>query len=214
MKNRPVVVGSVVACALILIGSGIAPAAGHQSWFMEVVPGLALLVGLLALTKRLPFSNLVWVNTAVHMAILAYGGFYTYAETPLGNWAKEAFDLSRNHYDRIGHLALGFFPAFIAREVLLAVTPLKRGFWLAFIVVNICNSIGAFWELIEWWTTLVVAGDVGVAFLGSQGDIWDAQWDMFLVMLGAIAMVVACGGLHDKSMAALPHTTSQKAATT
>lgn len=208
LTSRPVVVASVVACLLILLGSGIAPAAGHQSWLLEVVPGMLLLAGLLALHKRLPFSNLVWVNTAVHMAILAYGGFYTYAETPLGNWAKETFDLSRNHYDRIGHLALGFFPAFIAREVLLAVTPLKRGFWLAFIVVNICNSIGSFWELIEWWTTLGVAGDVGVAFLGSQGDVWDAQWDMFLVLLGAIGTVVGFSGLHDKSMAALAATTT------
>lgn len=200
---RRVVVGSVVGCLLVLIGSGIAPAAGHQSWFLEVIPGVVLLVAMLALQKKMPFTDLVWVNLVVHTAILAYGGYYTYALTPLGNWAKEAFDLSRNHYDRIGHLALGFFPAFIAREVLLKVTPLRRGFWLAFIVINICNSIGSFWELIEWWTTLGVAGDVGQAFLGSQGDVWDAQWDMFLVLIGSIVAMVLCSGVDDRALARL-----------
>lgn len=197
-RKAPLV--AIAVCAVIIVGTAIDPAAGRFNWFLEVVPGLALVVVLAALQKKMPLSSLVWINTAIHVAILAYGGFYTYAETPLGNWAKEAFDLSRNHYDRIGHFALGFFPAFITREVLLAVTPLKRGFWLAFIVVNIGNSIGAFYELIEWWTTLGVAGDVGVAFLGSQGDIWDAQWDMFLVLVGAVVAVVAFSGVHDSSI--------------
>lgn len=205
--DRKVVLTSTALCVLVLLGSGAAPAAGHFSWFLEVVPGIALLVAMLALHKRLPLSDLVWKNLVVHMVILAYGGFYTYAEAPLGEWAQEAFHLDRNHYDRVGHLALGFFPAFIIREVLLKQTPLRPGFWLGFVVVNIANSIGSFWELIEWWTTLGVASDVGVAFLGSQGDVWDAQWDMFLVLVGAIIATVACTGLHDRSIARLSSTT-------
>lgn len=137
----------------------------------------------------------------LHMLILIYGGIYTYAETPLGNWAKEAFQFSRNHYDRVGHVALGFFPAFIIREVLLRQTPLVRGGWLYFIVVSIALAIGAFWELLEWWITLIVASDTGQAFLGSQGDIWDAQWDMFLAQVGAMVALAFFSKLHDRSMA-------------
>ena len=202
-QHRKLPLVAIALSMLIIVGTAINPAAGRFNWFLEVVPALALVVTGIGLAKKMPFSNLVWANLVVHTAILAYGGFYTYAETPLGNWAKEAFDLSRNHYDRIGHFALGFFPAFISREVLLTVTPLRRGFWLAFIVVNIGNSIGAFYELIEWWTTLGVAGDVGAAFLGSQGDIWDAQWDMFLVLIGAIVAVAAFSGVHDRAMLSL-----------
>ncbi len=145
-------------------------------------------------------SRLVDVGVFAHFLILAYGGYWTYAETPLGNWAKEAFDLSRNHYDRVGHLALGFFPAFIIREVLLRATPLRPGGWLAFLVCSVALAIGAFWELIEWWVTLLVAGDVGQAFLGSQGDVWDAQWDMFLALVGAGLALAALGHAHDRSM--------------
>ncbi len=202
-QGRRLPLFAVVFIAVILGATLVDPAAGRMSWLLENIPGIALVVVLLALAKKFPVSNLVWFNTAVHVVILAYGGYYTYAETPLGNWAKEAFDLSRNHYDRIGHLALGIFPAILTREVLLRVTPLQRGFWLAFIIVSICNSIGAFWELIEWWTTLFVAGDVGQAFLGSQGDIWDAQWDMFLVLVGSIVGLVLLSRVHDRSMAEL-----------
>src|SRR6185436_4274446 len=138
-------------------------------------PGLLGVAVLVAIYPRFPMSRLVYVCVFMHMLILIYGGYYTYANTPLGNWAKSAFGLSRNHYDRIDHLALGFFPALTIREVLLRQTPLRPGGWLYFIVVSIALAIGAFWEFVEWWTTLIVAGDVGTAFLGSQGDPWDAQ---------------------------------------
>jgi putative membrane protein len=179
------------------------PPAGRQSWLLEVGPGLAGVAVMIGTHRRFPLSRLVYVCTFVHMLILIYGGMYTYAETPLGNWAKEAFDFERNHYDRVGHVALGFFPAFVIREILLRTSPLERGGWLYFLVVSVALAIGAFWELIEWWATLVVASDVGQAFLGSQGDIWDAQWDMFLAMLGAMAALSLFGRLHDRSMAAV-----------
>jgi putative membrane protein len=137
------------------------------------------------------------------MFVLIYGGYYTYAETPLGNWAKEVFGFSRNHYDRVGHIALGIFPAFIIREVLLRKTPLQRGGWLYFIVLSIVLAVAAFWELLEWWVALLVASDVGQAFLGSQGDIWDAQWDMFLALVGAAVVLPILSPLHDRSMTKL-----------
>jgi putative membrane protein len=137
--------------------------------------------------------------------ILIYGGFYTYALTPLGNWAKEAFHLSRNHYDRIGHVALGVFPIFMTREILLRRTPLVRGAWLSFLSVSVVFAFAAFWELLEWWTTLVVAGDTGIAFLGSQGDVWDAQWDMFLALVGASVALLVGARAHDRSIARVPY---------
>jgi putative membrane protein len=180
------------------------PPAGRVSWVMEVSPGLALVVALVLLYPRLPFSHWVYVGTFLHVLVLIYGGCYTYALTPLGNWAKEAFHLSRNHYDRVGHLALGVFPAFLTRELLLRRTPLRRGGWLYFLTVSVVLAVAAFWELLEWWTTLVVAGDVGEAFLGSQGDVWDAQWDMFLALLAALLVLPLLGRAHDRSMSRVP----------
>ena len=165
--------------------TAVTAAAGLKRWALEVVPGLLGVLALIVTYKKLRMSDLVYVCVFVHMLVLIYGGFYTYAHTPLGNWARDTFHLGRNHYDRVGHFALGFFPAMVTRELLLRTSPLKRGGWLFFIVLSIVFAVGAFWELLEWWTTLLVAGDVGVAFLGSQGDVWDAQWDMFLVGIGA-----------------------------
>lgn len=175
-----------------------------MNWALEVVPGLLLVAYMVATYRRRPLSHLVYLGTFLHVLVLVYGGFYSYAKVPLGEWARVAFDLSRNHYDRLGHLALGFFPALLTREVLLRHTPLVRGGWLVFLTGCVVFAFGAFWELLEWWTTLVVAGDLGQAFLGSQGDVWDAQWDMFLVGIGAALALALLRGVHDRSMARVP----------
>jgi putative membrane protein len=181
-----------------------APPAGRTSWALEVGPGL-IEVGILLLSyRRLPLSHLVYATVFVHVLVLIYGGYYTYALTPLGNWAQQAFGLSRNHYDRVGHVALGVFPVLLTRELLLRTSPLRRGKWLFFISVSIVFAFAAFWELLEWWVTLLVASDVGQAFLGSQGDVWDAQWDMLLALVGAILSWLIASGLHDRSMASVP----------
>ena len=187
--------------ALLCLATGYAPPAGRLNWALEVVPGLCIVAVLGAAYRRFRMSSFVYVCVFLHVCILIYGGYYTYAATPLGNWAKDHFHLARNHYDRVGHVALGFFPAFIGREVLLRTSPLVRGNWLFFIVCSVCLAIGAFWELLEWWTTLIVAGDVGTAFLGSQGDPWDAQWDMFLALVGAVVALATLSRAHDRSMA-------------
>jgi putative membrane protein len=191
----------LVVLLVICAASAYAPPAGRFSWILEVGPGLAGVAVLAGIYRRFPMSMFVYVCVFIHVLILNYGGIYTYAHTPLGNWARDAFDMSRNHYDRVGHVALGFFPAFVIREVYLRVTPMKRGGWLFFTICSVALAIGAFWELIEWWTTLVVAGDVGQAFLGSQGDVWDAQWDMFLALVGAAVALPLLSGVHDRSMA-------------
>jgi putative membrane protein len=190
--------------ALISIATLWSPPAGRVSWVLEVGPGLMIVAVLAAVHRRFPVSNFVHVCVFVHILILVYGGYYTYALTPLGNWARQAFDLSRNHYDRVGHLALGIFPSFLIREVLLRRTPLVRGGWLYFLVLCVVLAIAAFWELLEWWATLVLASDVGQAFLGSQGDVWDAQWDMVLALIGAAVVLPIFSTWHDRSMARIP----------
>jgi putative membrane protein len=194
----------LAALTVILLASVWAPPAGRFSWLLEVGPGIAGVLVLIAIYRRFPMSHFVYVCVFVHILILNYGGIYTYAETPLGNWARDTFELGRNHYDRVGHVALGVFPAFVTREVLLRRTPLGRGGWLYFLIVSVILAIAAFWELLEWWTTLIVASDVGTAFLGSQGDVWDAQWDMFLAQVGAMIVLPLFAGWHDRSMAKVP----------
>jgi putative membrane protein len=189
---------------LVFVVTVWAPPAGRMSWMLEVGPGIAGIAVLVCVYPRFPMSHFVYAGVFLHTLILVYGGIYTYAATPLGNWAKEAFDLSRNHYDRVGHLALGVFPAFTIREVLLRKTPLTRGGWLYFLVLSVVLAIAAFWELLEWWTALIVASDVGEAFLGSQGDVWDAQWDMLLALVGAALVLPPLAPAHDRSMSALP----------
>lgn len=194
----------LVALGVVCAATAFAPPAGRQNWALEVVPGLLLVAWMVATYRRLPLSWLVYVGTLLHVLVLVYGGYYSYAKTPLGDLVKEHFHLARNHYDRLGHLALGFFPALLTREILLRRTPLVRGGWLAFLTLSVVFAFGAFWELLEWWTTLLVAGDLGQAFLGSQGDVWDAQWDMFLVGVGAALSLATLSRAHDRSMSRVP----------
>ena len=127
------------------------------------------------------------------------GGHYTYAEVPAFDWLKEQLDLTRNHYDKLGHLAQGFVPAIAAREILLRSSPLQQGSWLNFIVICICLAISAFYEMIEWWVALM-STQAADAFLGTQGYIWDTQSDMFFALLGAIAALLILAKLHNTQL--------------
>ncbi|MBU8896724.1 DUF2238 domain-containing protein [Corallococcus sp. H22C18031201] len=174
--------------------------AGRLNWLLEVGPGLIGIVVLATTFRRFPMSRWVYVCVFLHILVLTYGGYYSYALTPLGDFARAAFHLSRNPYDRLGHLAQGFFPAFIIREVLLRATPLRRGGWLNFLTGSVAFAISAGYELLEWWTALVLDPAGGDTFLGSQGDIWDAQWDMFLALCGAALAMAVFGRAHLKSV--------------
>ncbi len=188
------------AVALILMLSGIDPVADRYTWFLETVP---VMIGLVLLTltwSRFPLTPLLCRLLALHALILIVGGYYSYAEVPLFNWLQQALDLSRNHYDRVGHLAQGFIPAILAREILLRRSPLQAGRWLFFIVVAICLAFSAFYELIEWWVALL-SHEAAEAFLGTQGDHWDTQNDMFLALLGSIASQLLLSRLHDRQLA-------------
>lgn len=173
---------------------------GKLNWMLEVGPGLFGIIAFAVAWPRFAFSKFVYLAVFIHILILVYGGFYTYARAPLGEWAREAFAFKRNHYDRIGHFAFGFFPVFILREVLLRVTPLKAGRWFTFILVSCIFGFAAFYELIEWWAALLLDPEGGDKFLGSQGDIWDAQWDMFLAGVGSCVGLLLLGRVHQRSM--------------
>ncbi len=191
-----------VAVALAgLAVSGFAPK-DRDTWWLEVAPVLVALVLLAWTRKRFPLTPLAYGLIAIHSMILMVGGHYTYAEVPLGFWVQKLFDLSRNHYDRLGHFTQGFVPAIVVREILLRRTPLQPGGWLSFIVVAICLAISACYEFIEWWTA-VFSGSGATAFLGTQGDVWDTQWDMFFALIGAMTSVVLLSRVHDRALARL-----------
>ncbi len=172
------------------------------TWVLEVFPFFIAVPLLFATWRRFPLTPLLYRLILVHVFILFVGGHYTYAEVPLGNWLRELFHLARNPYDRIGHFAQGFVPALITREVLLRRTALVRGGWLFFIVVSVCLAISACYEFIEWWSA-VLLGQGADAFLGSQGDQWDTQWDMFTALIGAIAAQLTMSRIHDRQLAQL-----------
>ena len=181
-----------------LVASGVRPF-DRLTWLLEVAPVL-IAIPLLAISyERFRLSPLLYRLLFLHALILILGGHYTYARVPIGLWAQDLFELSRNHYDRVGHLAQGFVPAILAREILLRRSPLRRGRWLFFLVVCVCLAFSASYELIEWWAALI-GGDSADSFLGAQGDIWDSHWDMLLALLGAIAALLLLGRAHDRSM--------------
>jgi putative membrane protein len=190
---------AVVLTALLI--SGIGPY-DRLTWWLEVAPVLIAVPVLLATFRRFPLTPLLYGLIALHALILMYGGHYTYARTPLGFWIQDLFDLSRNHYDRIGHLAQGFVPAIAAREILLRRSPLGPRGWLPFLVVCVCLAISATYEFVEWWTALL-AGGAAQDFLATQGDVWDTQWDMLLAACGAIASLAVLSPLHDRQLARL-----------
>jgi putative membrane protein len=181
-----------------LLWSGIAPN-DRLTWLMEIIWVLAAIPLLLATRRRFPLTRLLYWLIALHCLILIYGAKYTYALTPLGDWLRDTFDLTRNNYDRIGHLAQGFIPAILARELLLRLTPLRRGGWLFYLVCAACLSFSAFFELIEWWAALLMGGDAD-AYLATQGDVWDTQWDMFCALVGALTAQLALSRLHDRQL--------------
>jgi len=191
-----IVLAAVWAAALI--ASGIAPR-DRLTWFMEVAPVLIALPLLVVTYKRFPFTSLAYVLMGVHGLILILGGAYTYAHVPAGFWVQEWLGLERNPYDRLGHFAQGFVPAIVAREILVRRFRFAPGKFLFFITTCVCLAISAFYELIEWWSALAL-GQGADEFLGTQGDQWDTQWDMFLALVGACAAQLTLARVHDRQL--------------
>jgi putative membrane protein len=183
-----------------LVWSAIDPT-DRLTWLLEVVWVIAALPLLIATRRRFPLTRLLYWLIALHCLILIYGGAWTYAQTPLGLWVQDALDLARNHYDRLGHVAQGFIPAILGRELLLRKTELREGAWLFYLVTSACLAFSAFFEMLEWWAALAWGGAAD-AFLATQGDVWDTQWDMFLALCGAIAAQLLLGRWHARQLPA------------
>jgi putative membrane protein len=195
---RRALLASTAVMLVALVASGIGPY-DRMTWWLEVAPVLVVLPLLWATRERFPLTTLLYGLIAFHAVVLCIGGHWTYARVPAGDWFQQLLGWERNPYDRLGHLVQGFVPAIAAREILVRTSPLRGSRWLPFLVVAICLAISASYELIEW-ATAVVAGGGAVEFLGTQGDVWDAQWDMFCALLGAIAALLLLSGVHDRGM--------------
>lgn len=191
---------ALLAITIVVLAASAYKPYDMATWWMEVAPVVVAIPILLATSRRFPLTPLVYTLIFVHACILILGAHYTYARVPLGYWVQDLFGFARNHYDRLGHLAQGFIPALIAREILLRRTPLRRGGWLFFLVCCVSLAISAVYEFIEWWAALLLDPAGGDTFLGSQGDIWDAQWDMFLAGVGATVGLATLSRVHQKSM--------------
>jgi len=205
MTNRIIRYEKMVLALLTLLAlaaSGLHPF-DRPTWFLETAPVMLGLPLLMAIHRRFPLTPLVYRLLFIHGLILMLGGAYTYARVPLGFWVQDAFDLARNHYDRLGHLAQGFIPAMLAREILIRATPLRPGGWLFFLTTCVVLAFSASYEFIEWWVALLMGGEAD-AFLATQGDVWDTQWDMFLALLGALIAQSLLSRLHDRQLAKLP----------
>jgi len=186
---------------MALVVSGIRPY-DRATWLMEVGPILIGVPILLATARRFPLTPLVYRLILLHALILILGGHYTYARVPPGFWVQDLLGLARNHYDRLGHVAQGFVPAMIARELLLRSTPLRPGKWLFVLVASVALAVSACYEFIEWWAALL-GGEAATDFLGTQGDPWDTQWDMFLALIGALSAQLLLARRHTRELAAL-----------
>ena len=195
----------LVAGFLVLAWSGISPK-DRMVWIMEVFPAVAGAATLVLTARRFPLTPLAYRLIFVFSLVLMVGGRYTYAEVPAGFWIRDLFHLKRNHFDRLGHFLQGVIPAILARELLLRCTPLKPGKAVFWIAVSVGVAVSGAYELVEWQAAIWTAPDQGTAFLGTQGDEWDAQKDILMALLGALAVQLAFGRVHDRQIAALAAT--------
>jgi putative membrane protein len=194
---------------LLLLGGTLAALAlsgwrpyDRVTWLLEVAPVLIALPILVFTRHSYPLTTLLYVLIFLHALVLILGGAYTYARVPLGDWVQQAFDLSRNPYDKLGHFMQGFVPVIVAREILIRGNYARGHRMVAFLCICIALAISATYELVEWWAALAL-GQGADEFLGTQGDPWDTQSDMFCAGLGAVFALIALSAVHDRQLAAL-----------
>ena len=191
----------VIVFLSVLTWSAIEPA-DRLTWWMEVIPAIVGFMVLIMTRKRFPLTELVYFLILVHAIILMVGGHYTYAEVPLGDWLRDLVGGGRNNYDKLGHLAQGFIPVMIAREIMIRNKVVAVKGWLTFLLLSVVLAFSAFYELIEWWAALV-SSEAAEAFLGTQGYVWDTQSDMLWALCGAILALLSLSKLHDRQISAL-----------
>lgn len=196
MQRRvPIVCLVAFGVGLMLSETG---AKDRFTWLLEVLPALVAVPILVVTYARFRFTSMLYVLMTIHAGILMMGGHYTYAEVPLGFWMERVFHFARNDYDRIGHFAQGFVPALVAREILIRKN-VVRGRWLVLFVMSFCMAVSALYELFEWLAA-VTTSNGATAFLGTQGDPWDTQEDMFMCLVGASVALIAMSRLHDRAL--------------
>lgn len=188
----------ILVFMIVLIWSGIAPK-DFMTWCLEVFPAVVGAAVLWFTRERFPLTTMVYVLILVHCVILMVGGHYTYAEVPIGDWWRDANGGLRNDYDKLGHLAQGFIPAMVARELVIRLNVFNSVRWRNFFILSFCLGFSALYELVEWWVALL-SEEAADAFLGTQGYIWDTQSDMGWALFGAIAALVLLSKLHDKQL--------------
>ncbi|MGE7764873.1 DUF2238 domain-containing protein [Peribacillus sp. NPDC096540] len=171
---------------------------GYLIWTMEVLPAVVVLIIVIATYNKFRLTTLSYIIIAILSITMFIGGHYTYAKVPLFNWIKDHFDLNRNHYDRFGHFLKGLF-TIVIREILIRKTPLTKGPWLYAVTLSFALAFGALYEIIEWLASIISkGGKASKEFLGTQGDFWDAQWDMSLTLIGSIIVLLTLSKLHNK----------------
>ena len=193
---------SLFAAALVLIAilviSGVSPY-DRATWWMEVAPVVIALPVMAATYKKFPLTTLLYSLIFIHALILIAGGTYTYARVPLGFWMQDLLGTMRNPYDKIGHFMPGFVPFIVAREILWGGGYVTSRRMTAFLSVCTVMMVSSFYELIEWWAALAM-GQGADEFLGTQGDPWDTQSDMFFALIGAITAMLSLSRSHDRQM--------------
>jgi len=188
----------IITFTAALLWSAINPK-DQFTWFLEVAPALIGAVVLALTWKKYPLTPLLYVLILIHCLILMVGGHYTYAEVPLFDWISELFGWQRNNYDKVGHLAQGFIPAIIAREIIIRAEAVNGYRWLNLFIISFCLAFSALYELIEWWVA-ELSGESAAAFLGTQGYVWDTQSDMFMALLGACFALILLSRWHDRQL--------------
>ena len=191
----------LVLLCLYLIGFSLLAINPHDraDWAMENLFPISQLVAVIIAYRHFKFTRLAYYMIFFYLFVQSWGGHFTYAEAAPFNWLRDHFHLKRNDYDRLAHFMLGFLVAIPVREILMQVIQTSRR-WLAFITASMILAIGAFYEFIEWWVAVLATPNLGDKFLGTQGDIWDTQWDMFLALVGAILTLAIFSRWHDREL--------------
>lgn len=198
MQQRALPAALLASVLLALLISGLHPY-DRPTWLLETLPVMIAAPILIASHQRFPLTRLLYVLIAIHALILIAGGTYTYARVPFGFWLQETLSFERNPYDRIGHFFQGLVPALVAREILLRLGYVRGRAMAGFLALCVAMAVSACYELIEWAAALALGQGAG-DFLGTQGDVWDTQWDMFMALIGALTGIFLLAGLHDRQM--------------
>lgn len=167
------------------------------TWYLEAIPAIATVILLWATYRHFRFTDFLYVLITLQSVMMLVGAHYTYAEVPLFNTLRDHYELSRNHYDRVGHFVQGVVPALILRELLIRTSSLNRGFWMVTLIILACTGMSALYEIIEWAAAEILQ-DGATSFLGTQGDVWDSHKDMALAFMGSILSLAILSGAHDR----------------